>query len=469
MIRVKKIIIILLGLFTLMPLLSIAQGALIEYGMQGIPQSAAQNPAFRPNASLVVGLPVMSSVYAGVYNTAFSFDDIFVTNNQNDSLYFDLSKPANSKVDLNYFRENLTIDLLSIGFNIDKTFLTFGVKSRLSSRLYYTTDLLRFLWNGNANYVGDKLDLTGSGIYEEHVNEYYLGLSFPVSYSIDMGFRVSFLQGLSNFNTSSSKLTLLTNTNNQSGFDFVAQTDFNIETSEIVTLFSDSIEFSPTDYLLSFNNVGFSLDAGVNVRFGDQFTLQASVVDLGRIYWYGNPKSFRSKEKEITFDGIDYDFNAGNESNAFETYMDSLGSLLHVNESNEIYHTSTRAKVFLNGQYCSLNQKNRINLLFAGRFLEESFEYALSFGYAYAPSDKFALKLNYSYLKYAPLNVGLGFYFTFKPFQIYVATDNVMSFFKWSAQKYANFHFGINILIPSHSNRKGEIPAEHEKENEGAE
>jgi len=463
--RIGKVIIIFLCVLTFTPLFSLAQGTLIEYGMQGIPQSAAQNPAFRPNASLVIGLPVMSSVYAGVYNTAFSFDDIFVTDNQNDSLYFDLSKPASSKVDLNYFRENLTVDLLSVGFNIDKTFLTIGVRNRLSSRLYYTTDLLRFLWNGNANYVGENLDLSGSGIYEEHLNEYYLGLSFPVSNSIDMGFRVNFLQGLSNINTSASQLTLLTNTNNQSGFDFVAQTDFNIETSEIANLISDSIEFSPTDYLLSFHNVGFSLDAGVNVRFGDQFTLQASVVDLGRIYWYGNPKSYSSEEKEITFDGIEYDFNADNGDDAFTTYLDSLGSLLHVNESNEIYSTSMRAKVFLNGQYCSLNKKNRINLLFAGRFLEESFEYALSFGYTYAPSDKFALKLNYSYLKYAPLNVGLCFYFTFKPFQIYVATDNVMSFFKWSAQKYGNFHFGINILIPSHSKIKGEIPVEHEKEN----
>ena len=465
--RVGKII-IFIGVLTFTPLFLLAQGALIEYGMQGIPQSAAQNPAFRPNASLVIGLPVMSSVYAGAYNTAFSFDDIFVTNNQDDSLYLDLSKPASSKVNLNYFRENLTIDLLNIGFNIDKTFLTFGVRNRLSSRLYYTTDLLRFLWNGNTQYVGEKLDLTGTGIYEEHVNEYYLGLSFPVSYSIDMGFRVNFLQGLSSFNTKSSKLSFVTNTNNQSGFDFVAQTDFNIESSEIVNLFSDSTNFSPADYLLSFNNIGFSIDAGVNVRFGDQFTLQASVVDLGKIYWYGNPKSYSSEEKNITFDGIEYDFNADNNDDnhgdVFETYLDSLGSLLHVNEGNEIYSTSTRANVFLNGQYCSLNQKSRANLLFAGRFLEESFEYAISVGYMYAPSDKFAVKLNYSYFKYAPLNVGFGFYFTFKPFQIYIATDNVISFFKWSSQKYANFHFGINILIPSHSNRKGEIPVEHKNE-----
>ena len=130
-------------------------------------------------------------------------------------------------------------------------------------------------------------------------------------------------------------------------------------------------------------------------------------------------------------------------------YLDSLSSLLHVEESRNIYATTLRTKLFVNGQYFTLNRKNSFNLLFAGRFLEESFEYALSFGYTFAPSEKFALKLNYSYLKYAPLNIGLGFYFSFKPFQIYFTTDNLAAAIKPTGQKYVGFHFGINILIPS--------------------
>ncbi len=436
-------------LMLVLPLISMAQSGLTEYGMRGIPQASTQNPAFRPHASLVIGLPGMSSVSAAVYNTSFSFDDIFVQKPSDDSLHFDLTRPINSKADINYFSEDVVVDLLMLGFKIDNTFLTMGLRNRLTSRIYYTNDLLRFIWQGNADYVDQQFNLSGSGIYQEHLNDYYLGLSFPVTYGVDMGVRVNFLQGLSNLETQTPQLALLTRTNQQTGYELIAQTDFQIHTSGFSDLVSDSTSFSAVNYLLAFSNIGFSLDVGINARLGDQFAIQASVVDFGKIYWYGNPQTYTSSADMVSFTGVEYDFTIDNENSPAEVYLDSLSSLLDVKESKNIYTTALRTKLFLNGQYFTLNRKNSFNMLFAGRFLEESFEYALSFGYTFSPSDKFALKLSYSYLKYAPLNVGMGFYFSFKPFQIYFTTDNIAAAFKPTGQKYMGFHFGINILIPS--------------------
>jgi len=309
--------------------------------------------------------------------------------------------------------------------------------------------LLRFIWQGNAGYIDQQLDLSGSGVYQEHLNDYYLGLSFPVTYGVDMGVRVNFLQGLSNLETQTPQLAIMTRTNQQTGYELIAQTDFQIHTSGFTDLMSDSTSFSPVNYFLAFNNIGFSVDVGINARLGDQFAVQASVVDFGKIYWYGNPQTYNSNADMVSFTGVEYDFTIDNESTPAEVYLDSLSSLLHVKESENIYSTALRTKLFLNGQYITLNRKNSFNMLFAGRFLEESFEYALSFGYTFAPSDKFALKLSYSYLKYAPLNIGMGFYFSFKPFQIYFTTDNLAAAFKPTGQKYMGFHVGINILIPS--------------------
>lgn len=456
--RVKFIENSFVWLMFLLPMLAMGQSGLTEYGLGGIPQASIQNPAFRPHASLVIGLPGISSVSAGLYNTSFSFDDIFVQKPNDDSLHLDLASPLKSKFELNYLRENVAVDLLMLGFKVKNTFLTMGMRNRLSSRVYYTTDLLRFLWEGNAEYVDQQLNFSGSGVYQEHLNDYYLGLSFPVTYGIDMGVRVNLLQGLSNVTTLTPQLVLLTKTNQQSGFELIAQTDFQVHISGLAGLMSDTIPFSPVDYFLSFNNIGFSLDAGINARIGDQFTVQASVIDFGKIYWYGNPQTYKSDTDEVIFTGVEYDFIADNESDPGKVYLDSLSSLLHIKESNNIYSTSLRTKLFVNAQYSTLNKKNRFNLLFASRFLEESFEYALSFGYAFAPSEKFAVKLNYSYLKYAPLNIGLGFYFSFKPFQIYFVTDNLAAFIYPEKQKFAGFHFGINILIPS--SYKNDIPVE---------
>jgi hypothetical protein len=432
----------------LIPSLLFSQSVITEYGLKEITQTSAQNPAFRPEASFVLGLPVLSSVSGGFYNTAFTFNEIFIQNNNDDSLYFDLSQPINKMNAVNYFSENITVDLISLGFKTGNSFLTFGIRSRLSSRVFYSPDLLALIWNGNGQYINQELNLKGSAVYQEHLNNYYMGISFPVSHNVDLGFRMNFLQGLSNINTNISRLSLLTKSSQETGYEFVAQTDFNVETTGISELMSDSSNFSASDYFINFSNIGFALDVGADIRFNNQFSIQASVVDLGSVFWYGNPAVYSSKENDITFSGIQYDFNTENDKNAFDTYMDSLSTLLHVEEDNRVYSASLRTKIFLNGQYFSLDNKHRLNVLFAGRFLEETFEYALSLGYTYAPSEKFAVKVAYNYLKYAPLNIGLGFYFNLKPFQFYFSTDSIISLFRVYDMHYANAHFGINILIP---------------------
>jgi hypothetical protein len=457
---IKKLTInIVAGLLLLVPSLLFSQTGFTEYGLKGIPQSSNLNPAFKPNASLVFGLPVISSVNAGIYNTAFSFNDIFVQHPGDDSLYFNLTRPINSKSSSNYLSESFSVDLLSVGFRAGNGFMTVGIRNRVNARFYYTPDLLRFLWNGNGGYIGEQLFLSGTALYEEHFNDYYAGISFPVGYNVDVGIRAHFLQGLSNISTGRSNLTLLTEPDNVTGYRLTAQTDFSVETSGINDLLSDSTDFSPVDYFMNFGNIGYSFDVGIDARMGEQFVLQASVTDLGQLFWYGNPKNYSSSEAEVTFNGIDYDFSAENESNAFETYMDSLGNLLEVKEDARVYQSFLRTSMFLNGQYITLDEKHVFNLLFAGRFLEQSFEFALSAGYTFMPSDKFAFKLSYNYLKYAPLNLGLGFYFNFKPFQLYFTTDNVAGLFYIYGQHYADFHFGLNILIPYQY--KNDIPWEH--------
>ena len=428
-----------------------AQTNLTEYGMNQIPQSVNQNPAFRPDASVVVGIPLLSSFSLSIYNTAFSFDDIFVSNSESDSMYFDLSMPANSKTVLNHFSQHFVIDLLMVGFRIKNTFLTFGIQNRLESRVFYNTDLIKLVWNGNENYIDETLDFSKSSVYENHFNNYYLGLAFPVTHNIDLGVRISFIQGLSNITTQNHQLSLLTESNQQTGLEFIAQTDFQVQTSNFSSLFYDSIPFSPADYFLTFQNVGFSIDVGVNARINDWFVLQASVVDFGKVNWHGDPVTYYSNTKEVNFSGVYYDFNTDNENNVRDVYLDSISNLLQIEENNNVYSTYLRTKLFVNGEANTLNKKNRFNLLFAGRFLEQNFNYALSFGYTFIPNEKLALKISYSYLKYAPLNFGLGFYINFKPFQFYVVTDNVTAFILPLSERVGNIHAGLTIVIPSKS------------------
>ncbi len=436
-----------------------AQGNYLGYDMSGIPQSAYNNPAFRPNANVFVGLPVISNIQVGYYNTSFAFDDIFIEEGGNDSLYLDLNALAHNGEKVNYISESASVDLMSFGFKAGSAFLSFGVNTHVNTRFFYNSDLVKLAWEGNGGYINDDFVMSETGVFEEHYNKYFAGLAFPVGRHVNVGLRLSFIQGLSSIYSVDKNLNLTTAVDSANGVYFEGQTDFELNTSAITYFIDDSATLTPEDYLFNFDNRGFSIDVGVDVKINEHFSFQFSATNLGFITWRTYGKTYSSKVNDIYFDGAEYDlFDDNNEDDPVEAYLNTLDSIFNVEESVKIYSTNLRANIFGNAQYTLLNPRHRFNLLFAGRFLENSFEYAFSAGYTYNPDGKFSAKLNYTYMKNAPLNLGAGFFFNFKPFQIYVMADNIVGMAQWYDARFLDFRFGINILIPSKKKQAEETP-----------
>ena len=123
----------------------------------------------------------------------------------------------------------------------------------------------------------------------------------------------------------------------------------------------------------------------------------------------------------------------------FQAFADSLNELFEIKEFDQKFKTILPTRIYFGIEYYSLNKKNRYSFLFSGIFLKESFSSAFSLGYDRTISERFTFKVNYTYLKYAPLNIGAGLVLNLKPIQIYLITDNILSGFYWSGQKYFNF------------------------------
>ena len=454
--NISKIFSILILVVFTIPVFS--QGNYLGYDMEGVPQSSNFNPAFRPDAKVFVGIPGISNINIGYYNTSFSFNDIFVEEPGSDSMYLDLNKLSNNNESLNYLSESASIELISFGFKAGFAFLSFGVNTNINTRLFYNTDLVKFAWEGNGGSINENFVMSKTAAFEEHYNKYFAGLNFPVGEHIDVGIRFNFLQGLSSVYSVNNDLELSTNVDNENGVYFKGKTNFEFNTSALTYLIGDSATLSIKDYFLNYNNKGFSVDLGVNVKINDNFSFQLSGTNLGFITWSSYGKTYSSNVNDVYFDGVEYDFvnNEGDED-AFEKYINALDSIFSVQESVKTFSSNLRSSIFANGQYLTENQKHRFNLLFSGRFLENSFEYAFSAGYTYNPYGKFSAKINYTYMKYAPLNLGAGFFFNFKPFQFYVMADNVIGYFKIYDQRFLDLRFGFNILIPEKKNKKSNI------------
>lgn len=431
----------------------VAQFDMMLYGYRFVPQSNYNNPAFIPKGKIAVGIPVLSSISTSTYSSSFSLDDILKGNSSNDSLKLDLSYLILKGQKTNLLTEYVDNDILYVGFKLENNFLSFGIRNRLYSRFVYSEDLVKLLWNGNASYLDEELNLSSTKLNHDHFLDYYINFALALNENVCLGIRANLLQGLSSVQTQRNELTILTNSQGENGYSFDANTSFLINTSGFN---SDSTNpGGVSDYIFNFKNLGFSFDIGADFKISERFNINFSILDLGKINWKSNLTSYESKADNVHFSGITVDINSNDD--VFESYLDSITNLVDINEYEKEYSTSLPTRFYAGLEYYSFDRRNRLSFVFSGILLKNKFSPAFSVGYDRDVSKHFAFKVNYSYLAYAPLNVGAGFSFNFKPFQFYFLTDNLFSTFLWDKQRYLNVRFGINILIPEQNSiPKGE-------------
>ena len=421
------------------------------YGLRTIPQSSYQNPAFFPvETKFVMSIPAISGISTGIYNTAFSFDELFDKNGEYDSLYLNLDPIINKNAGINKSVAGFEHDLFMFGFQTGGTFITFGMKQRFAAGAIYSDDLLKFLWQGNNIGENSNLDFSNSYINELHLFDYHFGMSITAGQALNIGFRIHLLQGLSNISLENNTLNLKTFYDANNVYRITGNTDFNLHTSGLSFL-SDSVTFSGTSYFFDFKNFGFALDFGIDMKISEQIRLTASVSDLGSVSWRNDVNNQISTADSINFAGIAVDIL--NDTNIMERYADTIKNLLKLKTDTLIYTTSLNPLMMISGEYYSFNLRDRLSFLFAGRFEKNGFEPFASLSYDRKVSEKFTYKFTYTYLKYAPLTFGAGMVFHFKPFQFYLLADNIFQFVLPKRQRFFQISMGLNIKIPGYKHK----------------
>ena len=421
-----------------------SQSGYTLYGFEYVPQSNHLNPAFRPDAKMVIGIPFLSSLSISAYSTSFSFNDLFIESG--DSLYFDLEPVINQAGDNNYISGIFDMDIIYFGYTIKKGFLTVGIRQRVNVRAFYATDLMKLTWYGNNPYVGQEMDLSPTWVNTDHFNSWYAGYAFPVGKNVELGFRMNINQGISNIQTSRSNLKLLTDESDTSVYAMYAQTDYLVNTSNMTS------QSSFGNYFADFNNIGMSVDLGATFRVGGHFKINLSFLDLGFLTWQSDLKSYEGTYDKVYFSGIYADPN-DKDQDIFQVYSDSLKVLFEPKEFSAPYTSTLPARMMLGAEYYFNDEKSRASFLFSGRMLHGYFEPSFSLGYDMKVSDVFAFKASYTYLRYSPFNIGIGLVVDARPFQFYFMTDNVIAPFNIFGTQYLNFHFGFNLVWPRHNKK----------------
>ncbi|MBN2615520.1 MAG: hypothetical protein JXR71_07470 [Bacteroidales bacterium] len=427
----------LLSVFLLAAGLTHAQDSYILYGIRTIPQSTYLNPATNPNANFFLGFPGLSQVQAGIINSLGSVNDIVHKKAGTDSLYLDLKGLINSSNTRHFIGINVAQDLLFAGFRANKTFISFGLRQRLMVRLFMDNDLLKLLSYGDATGTA-QYDLSRTFANEDHFLDYHVGVSIPVTEKIRAGARVHLYQGMSNIHMLNNNLKLAT-TNTANNFELQASTSILINTSGL----PDSTGFGP-DYMLNFKNFGVGIDLGVEVQVNKQLKVSASLLDLGSIKYTAFVQNFQSNANNVVVNGNTFDFTNGNN---IGDVVDSLKQYFNFQQTANSYSAALPTRLLVGAEYLTKDHQNHFSFLFSGRFYHNYMEYASSLSFSRNFSKHITFKASYTYIKDSPFNLGAALSFQFRPFQLYLYSDNIFGV-KWDQSRYVQAGFGINFVFP---------------------
>lgn len=438
-------------LLSLISLPLIAQQDLGIHFMNGIWQSTFTNPANVPDHKFVISLP-------GFYNQAridnFTYHDVIRTNDQGETI-IDIDNVISAMGPENIIRNQADVPTLALGVKINNIFLQAGHRLHVNAYLDYPKELAQVLWQGNAQFVGQVVDI-GPDILTQAYHSFYVGATGEIAPGVWLGGRFKVLNGIADLSTSSRELRFLTDeeyyqTTLEANYSLngTGSLEYNgLNNDSGIDLNNGNFDF---DQLFA-DNYGIAVDLGIKMRY-DRLTLAFSALDLGAITWREDASNL-SLNGRFDYEGLDIIKDALHENTSSVSIRDSIEAAFSVEETNLSYSTALPAKFYISGAFDLSEQMQLGGLVYVERFREKTIP---TFGISLNTRLTRLLSLGglYSYNEQEPIRFGANAALTLGPIQLMAATDNLLTAFRLEDSNSANFRLGLNLVFGR--NRESDI------------
>lgn len=427
-----------------------AQQELMLHALPDVWHSTSTNPAFFPeNKKLVVGLPGIGLDAA--HSGDISYKDVFTKDGDRTILNF---SNALAKLDpTNTVDIEQRIETVSLGLRLPGNFwLQAGHANRLSGSVVYPYTLPSLIWNGNAQYIGQTVDI-GMQANISDWNEWSLGLAKSFG-KLQLGARAKYLTGVTSLHTDPdhNKAAITTS-------DDIYQISINSDYGFHASSFISAIDTSGLGFDLKLGelngkafskNTGFAFDLGAQFKVNEKITLDLALLDLGgKIKWTQNANYFLS-QGEYQYDGVTIpgiDLINGADSIDFETKLDTLNDIFNFKKTAQEFETKLPLRGYLGARY-ELTQRLSfgVNAYFQKRE-DEKATVAVGANARFKPFSWMSLGAMYSINERSAAN--LGFHLVFKPgpVQIYFATDNLLNAFSVKSSPAVSLRTGLSLIF----------------------
>lgn len=401
-----------------------------------VPQTSMLNPAFFPDAKVVVSFPGLGSTNLFLDADRFSFNRIF--EREGDSLRFNADNFINKLQNQNRLGIGVDINLLFVGVQAKDNYFTFSAGTRFNSNLLISKKLIEWAVYGPADprNVGDVLDLSDLGGSLVAYNEFTLGYARSLMQDrLRVGLRLKYLNGISEAS--------IKNVNGHVYFGIdsiqIYSEAFTLNTSGI-----DGFDTNSNEIILGFTNPGFAFDIGADYEINSKFSVSAAITDIGSIKWKNNLKSWEFNEVNYTFRGFDA-LDVFNEQDVTQLELDSVENLYDVNEvTGQSYRTSLVTKTYIGGRYQFRDNQN-LSLVLYNDFFQGNVKSALGLNYGLQVGRVMDLVVGMAYRDRSLANFTFGSSFSLGFFQLYFLSENFPSLFSPQNARKFDLRFGMNF------------------------
>ena len=438
---------LLITLLVLLPFIGSAQDTYTLKFLPQLQQSQWFNATNQPDAKISIGLPVLSSFSFYIYNSGFTYHDMF-SKVGDTALAVHMGSFIDKLKDKNYIGFGASYSLFSACVSLKQFTVGLSVNDRMDVQFNYPKDMFKLLWYGNGAYLGKTLEIGNFGINASYYREY--ALHAAVNYNKwTFGISPKLLYGKANINTKETSVKLYTD---PAFYDLTATANINIQTSGIPDSNDNKNGFLNSgekvrSYFFNTQNKGYGVDLGVKYNFTKNLSLAAGINDLGYINWNSTIHNYTAHGNTFTFDGLHADNYFQGDSNIVSAtkIVDTIKKLIKYDKNSEVYSTTLPYEVYgmvnyrLKHHWFGLNvtaKKFSDDWLYAG-----TLSYQLKFGRHFTGALTYTAKSN------AAFNIGGALILQFFHMQWYLATDNWYAAVKPLDSKNMNVNMGMNIVF----------------------
>ena len=454
----KKIVLLVF----LISAISLKSQQKLAFSFAESPQTLLLNPGAETNFRSHYGIPMLSDVSFDIGITGFKLNDLF----SNDSRTFRTRFEAvlNKINATDYLSFNTKIDVLNIGFRLDKkTYLSFGFYEEIDFISYLPKDFIELFYYGNEPFINRNFSLAQVSMKGDFLGVFHAGISKKISEKLNIGARAKIysssinIESLNNFGTFNSS-TSTDNIIRQSLNNINGQ----VRTSGIVDSDDEYVD-DPNEYFSRTflgGNLGLGLDVGLTYHFTSQLEFTASLLDIGFVKHSKNTKNFNI-EGDYVLDGLNFEYDTSSLSNYWQQIEQDFRDRVITEETQEAYTSWRPMKINAAFKYSFGERRekscyskthkeyyyNAIGFQIHNIMRPIKPQFSFTSFYEASLSKKVHTKFTHTINDYSAVIFGAATSLQLGKLYVYGGLDNLLGVADVSTANSVAFNFGFNIVI----------------------